>query len=186
MIIFLVRKIIFGIFVLLGAALLFLFAYSQGKLGPTSAVAQEKEQAPQLSTQTIRIELIEDLKKRQEEVDRKTEELNRREDRIGTMAKDLDSKIMELKRVQLKLEELIKLRDDLEEKSITALSKTYAAMPPEEAAKRLKVMNRAIALRILSGMKSKKSAPIFSNLDPETATEMTEQLVKRKPGPAMR
>lgn len=178
-----IRIFVSGLLLIMGAVGLFGFAYSQGLLKIPTAQAQGSDSEQEMSQETIRIELIEDIKKRQEELNRKNEELDRREERIRTLGKDLDKKIAELKRTQLKLEDLIKIRGDLEEKNITALSKTYAAMPPEEAASRLEVMNRGIALKILAGMKSKKAAQVLTNLNPETATEMTEQLAKRDSAP---
>lgn len=144
-----------------------------------AAQAQDISTKKEMSQETINVELIEAMKLRQEELDRREKELESRAGRVRSLEQDLDKKIEELKRLQMKLEELIKLRGDVEKKNVASLSKTYAAMPPEEAADRMKVMDRAIALKILGAMKSKKAAKILGSLDTETATEMTEQLAKR-------
>jgi flagellar motility protein MotE (MotC chaperone) len=128
----------------------------------------------------LKIELIEEMKKKQKELARKEEEIKRREDRVRALEVDLGKKIDELERLQVRIDDLIVLRDDVEERNIALLSKTYSAMPPDDAAERLKVMDRLIALKILGGMKAKKSSRIFSSLDPKTATEMSEQLAKRR------
>jgi flagellar motility protein MotE (MotC chaperone) len=144
-----------------------------------AAQAQDISTKKEMSQETINVELIEAMKLRQEELDRREKELESRTGRVRSLEQDLDKKIEELKRLQMKLEELIKLRGDVEKKNVASLSKTYAAMPPEDAADRMKVMDRAIALKILGAMKSKKAAKILGSLDTETATEMTEQLAKR-------
>ena len=145
-----------------------------------AAQAEEKPALKDVSQATVNVELIDAMKTRQEELDRYEKELKSREGRVNSLERDLDKKIDELKRLQLKLEELIKLRDDVEKKNVSALSKTYSAMPPEVAASRIKAMDRAIALKILGAMKSKKAAKVLSSLDTKTATEMTEQLAKRQ------
>ncbi len=146
----------------------------------SAAPAREKPALKDVSQETVNVELIEAMKKRQQELDRREKELKSREGRVNSLERDLDKKIDELKRMQLKLEELIKLRDDVERKNVSALSKTYSAMQPDVAAARIKTMDRAIALKILGAMKSKKAAKVLSSLDAKTATEMTEQLAKRK------
>lgn len=128
----------------------------------------------------LKIELIEEMKKKETELARKEEGLKRREDRVRALEMDLGKKIDELERLQVRIDELIVLRDDVEEKNIALLSKTYSAMSALEAADRLKVMDRLIALKILGGMKAKKSARILGTLDAKTATEMSEQLAKRR------
>lgn len=152
--------------------------YSTGKLEIPRAFAQNR--MDMTKQQQLRLELIEDIQKKQEELKTKEEELDRREERIKSLETELDKKIAELKRLQARLEELIKMRDDVEDKNIAALSKTYASMAPEDAAERLKNMDRRIALKIISQIKAKQASRIFSNMDAKTATEMTEQLAKRK------
>ena len=149
-------------------------------LAAPAAQAQEKPALKNVSQETVNVELIDAMKTRQEELDRYEKELKSREGRVNSLERDLDKKIDELKRLQLKLEELIKLRDDVEKKNVSALSKTYSAMQPATAAERIKAMDRAIALKILGAMKSKQAAKVLSSLDTETATEMTEQLAKRQ------
>lgn len=146
---------------------------------PAPARAQESLDGRPVSQETINLELIEAMKQRQEELDRREKEIESREGRVRSMEGDLNKKIDELKRLQVKLEELIQLRGDVEKKNVSSLAKTYAAMQPEDAASRIKAMDRAIALKILGSMKSKKAAQILTNLDTRTATEMTEQLAKR-------
>ena len=145
-----------------------------------AAQAQEKPALKEMSQETVNVELIDAMKVRQEELNRREKEIESREGRVNSLERDLNKKIDELKRLQLKLEELIKLRDDVEKKNVSALSKTYSAMPPQEAADRIKAMDRAIALKILGAMKSKQAAKVLTSLDTKTATEMTEQLAKRR------
>ncbi len=144
--------------------------------GLPGAFAQEGGRETQ---ETVSMELIEDIRKRQEELAQKEEELNRREDRIRTLEINIDKKIDELKRLQVRLDDLIKLRGDVEDRNASNLAKAYSSMAPEEAAARLEKMERKIALTIMEKMKSKQSAKIFAAMSTELATEISEQLAKR-------
>jgi flagellar motility protein MotE (MotC chaperone) len=130
--------------------------------------------------EAINSELAKDLKRKQEDLEKREELVNSREAHLRVVEQDIDKKIEELKRVQQKLEELVKMRDDLEAKNLASLSKAYSTMPPADAAQRLKTMDRAIALKILMSMKAKISSKILSNLDTATAAQFTEQLAKRQ------
>lgn len=128
----------------------------------------------------IRMEMAKDLQQKQEDLRRREEELNAREGQLRSLETGIQKKIDELKIVQLKLEELVKLRDDLEAKNVANLAKAYSTMPASDAAARLKAMDRPTALRILMSMKAKSSSKILSSFDPATAAQISEQLAKRQ------
>ncbi len=146
-------------------------ALAQNEAPPKSAADPQDQ---------IRMEMAKDLQKKQEELRRREEELNAREGQLRTLEASIQKKIDELKIVQLKLEDLVKLRDDLEAKNVVALAKAYATMTAPEAAARLKAMDRATALRILMIMKAKNSSKILGSLDAATAAQISEQLAKRQ------
>ncbi|MBI5636950.1 MAG: hypothetical protein HZA03_03150 [Nitrospinae bacterium] len=159
-----------------------LVAVGSGVAGIPQALAQNEAaaKAPADAQDQIRMEMAKDLQKKQEELRRREEELNAREGQLKTLEADIQKKIEELKITQLKLEELVKLRDDLEAKNVTTLAKAYATMPAPDAAARLKAMDRATALRILMVMKAQNASKILSSLDAATAAQITEQLAKRR------
>jgi flagellar motility protein MotE (MotC chaperone) len=128
----------------------------------------------------IRLEMANDLLKKQEELDKRDELLKSKEGQLRVVEQDIDKKIDELKRVQQKLEELVKVRDDMEAKNLANLTKAYSSMAPPDAASRLKAMDRGIALKILMAMKTKNSSKILSSLDTATAAQLSEQLAKRQ------
>lgn len=152
-------------------------AMAQNTPAPPPTAAKAPAAPPQ---ETIRLEMAKDLQKKREELDRREELVKAKEDQLKVLEKDIEKKIDELKRTQLKLEDLVKIRDDLEAKNVTNLSKAYSAMPPAEAAQRLKTMDRGIALKILMTMKTKNSSKILSSLDPPTAAQISEQMAKRQ------
>ena len=173
------RNLVFFVALFFAAALV---AVGSGVVNIPQALAQgETAPKPAADPQDqIRMEMAKDLQKKQEELRRHEEELNAREGQLRTLEASIQKKIDELKIVQLKLEELVKLRDDLEAKNVATLAKAYAAMPAPDAAARLKAMDRATALRILMAMKAQSSSKILGSLDPATAAQISEQLAKRQ------
>lgn len=141
---------------------------------------EQKDSKAASAQDRIRMEMAQDLKKKQEEQDRREEQLKAKEGQLKTLETEIEKKIEELRAIQLKVEELIKMRNDLEDKNVASLSKAYAAMSPADAAVRLKTMDRGIALRILLLMKTKESSKILANLDTQTAAQISEQLAKRQ------
>lgn len=131
------------------------------------------------AAEKIKLEMAKDLLKKQEDLEKREELLKNREGQLRVVEQDIDKKIEELKRVQQKLDELVKIRDDMDAKNLSNLTKAYSTMPPADAAARLKSMDRGIALKILLAMKTKNSSKILSNLDTATATQLSEQMAKR-------
>ncbi|MDH5542314.1 MAG: hypothetical protein OEY64_05045 [Nitrospinota bacterium] len=170
----------FFLIILLVKASLVLFLLFGGEDLLPEASAQNEGASAQTPQEKLKLELFEEMKKKQEELDKREEMLNRREDRTRALELDMSKKIDELKRLQVRIDDLIRMRDDLEKTNVANLSKTYSMMAPDEAAARLKTMDRAIALQIVGQMKSKNSARILSSLDQATATEFSEQLAKRR------
>lgn len=126
------------------------------------------------------IEIIRDVEKRNKELDLKEERLKREKERIDTMKSDLDAQISELKALQAKIDEQINLRDDLQKESIQKLAKTYAAMPPENAAALIQEINLSIAIRVLGAMKERAAGRILAVIPPKLASTLSEGLVKKK------
>lgn len=151
-----------------------------GLFGFPFAHAEEQKMEKQAPAEKINLEMANDLRKKQDELAKKEEMLTGKEAQLRLVEQDIDKKIEELKRVQQKIEELVKIRDDLEAKNVANLTKAYSTMPPPEAAARLKAMDRGVALKILMAMKSKNSSKILTNLDAATAAQLTEQLAKRQ------
>lgn len=128
----------------------------------------------------IDLEVIQANEVRKKELDQKEEELKRKEDRLKTMERDLEEKIEELKRVQLRIDQQVTLRKDLEQQGILKLAKVYEGMPAEEAAKLIETMDRDVAVQVLSNMRGRQAGKILASVNPEIASRISEQIVKKK------
>jgi len=110
--------------------------------------------------------------------------------RLLDKEKELEAKERELKLLEKKLQEqmnaLTALSQEVEEKlnKITAvrderiklLVKAYAEMSPKKAAEQLLNMDKEMAIKILSQMKSNQVASILSAMPPEKAATLAEAL----------
>lgn len=143
-----------------------------------SAPAQQRTKTP--GPGELDLEIIRDVERRQKELDLQEEELKRKEERLAAMQADLDKQISELKALQARIDEKIELRDDLEKSAITKLAKTYAAMPPENAAALIQQIDPAIAIRVLAAMKERSAGRILALVPPGLASSLSEGLVKKK------
>ncbi len=116
--------------------------------------------------------------------------LNLEKEQILLKAKELESRERELKLYEKRLEEqmnaLMQLSQEVEEKlnrisaiqdeRVKLLVKAYSEMTPSKAAQQLINMDREMAVKILSQLKSNQVASILSAMPPEKAAAMAEAL----------
>lgn len=157
-------------------------AAAQPAAAQTPTAPEEVKPAParEPSPGQLDLEILRDVERRQKELDAREEALAREKERLEAMKGDLDKQIAELKALEVKLEEQIKLRGDLEDGAIQKLAKTYSAMPPETAALLVAQMDTRIAIRVLSAMKERNAGRILAATPPALASRLSEGLVKRK------
>jgi len=156
---------------------------SDGNASAAASSANEISSDPARRTPgpgELDLEIIKDVEKRNKELDLKEEKLKREKERIDTMKSDLDAQISELKALQAKIDEQIKLRDDLQKKSIKKLAKTYSAMPPENAAALIQQIDKSIAIRVLGAMRERSAGKILAVIPPKLASTLSEGLVRKK------
>ena len=148
---------------------------------------QEKEkiqlpgQVPGVSPETFRmIETIEnknrELKKREEELSIKEVRLEALEAKIRKDLKKIDKSISESK-------EQMGLQDEKTKENVAALIKVYSSMKPEEAANLVEAIDEDLALKIVSGMKSKIAGQVLSKLDVQVAKRISEKLAGKSKKP---
>lgn len=146
---------------------------------PTRSQRTTKKSAAPSAT-GIDMEIIQANEQRMKELDRKEEELKRREDRLQTLEQDLEQKIAELQRIQNRIDQQVELRKDLTEQGIVKLAKVYEAMPAEEAATLIETIDRDVAVLVLSKMRGRQAGKVLASVDPEIASRISELIVKKR------
>jgi len=127
------------------------------------------------------MELLKELSKRRETLDKEKADLSVREQVLKATENKIDKKVSELKTLQTQLEELMKQYEQKENSKILSLVKIYEAMKPKDAAKIFNELEMPVLLKVVSNMKEVKVAPIIANMDPAKARELSIELSKQKP-----
>jgi len=148
----------------------------QTQAEPAPAAPPPKEPAPG----ELDLEILKEVEKRKIDLDQRERELAQKEERLRAMQEDLGRKISELQAVRTGIEEQIQLRKDLETQAVQKLAKTYASMPPENAAALIQQIDTAIAIRILAAMKERSAGRILAVIPPARASKLSEGLVRKK------
>lgn len=85
----------------------------------------------------------------------------------------LDEKLDELKKIQLKIEELLAEKDAVELQKTKDLSLIYAKMSPDRAALSLAALEEQLAADLLAYMKIKSAAKILDRMDKVKASQLS-------------
>ncbi len=142
---------------------------------------KEREEQKKADAEIVQnLQLLKELKEREEKINAQEEELKQKEARISSLQESLDKRIEEMKSLRLQLEELIKLRADLSEKNIRQLVKVYENMKPAEAAQVISNVDRELAIQVLLRMKGKKAGKILGAMKPKTAILLSDEISKRR------
>jgi flagellar motility protein MotE (MotC chaperone) len=127
------------------------------------------------------IDLLKELSKRRNSLDKEKTELNVREQVLKATESKIDKKVSELKDLQTQLENLMKQYDKKENSKILSLVKIYETMKHKDAAKIFNELEMPVLLRVVSNMKEVKVAPVIASMQPVKARELSIELSKQKP-----
>jgi flagellar motility protein MotE (MotC chaperone) len=145
------------------------------------AIAQEEVQdLPASEPSSSDFQLLVSLKKREEELARRAEEIQREEQRLTLLKQELEHKIETLTGIQDKVETLLSAKEGEERKRIVQLAKVYESTPAEQAGPMLGKMDVKVAAQILLNMNGRKAGKIWGFVDPEKAVTISEELAKMK------
>ncbi len=108
----------------------------------------------------------------------KEAELNQKEEELLSLQEQMNSRMKELNQLENKLGDMVQQANSVEADKYSHLIATYAAMKPRKAAEALSTLDEKIAVRILTGMKSKQSGEIFSYMDPVQAARLSKAMTK--------
>ncbi len=108
----------------------------------------------------------------------KEAELNQKEEELLSLQEQMNSRMQELNKLEDRLGDMVQQANSVEDEKYSHLIATYAAMKPRKAAEALSTLDEKIAVRILTGMKSKQSGEIFSYMDPVQAARLSKAMTK--------
>lgn len=124
--------------------------------------------------------LVEAIKKRQVEMDKKEELLRLEEDKLRLLKIGVEERFEALTKLKKNVDKLVKEIKIFNEAKTKHLVKVYEAMPVEEAAVRIAKLDRQLAVKLLFQMKGKKAGGILGLIKPDKAVELSRELAKQK------
>lgn len=127
------------------------------------------------------IELLKELQKRRNHIDKEKANLNVREQVLKETENKIDKKVIELQNLQNQVEDLMKQYNQKENSKILSLVKIYENMKPKDAAKIFNELEMPILIKVISNMKEVKVAPIIAAMDSTKARDVSLEIVKQKP-----
>ncbi len=120
--------------------------------------------------------LLQDLRGRRVELDRRDAALGSREQALNAAEQRLTARLDELTTLQARLEQLDANRHLHDEANWHGLVKLYEAMKPRDAAAILNDMEMSVLLPVMDRMKEAKAAAILAAMLPDRARLATTQL----------
>lgn len=123
-------------------------------------------------------DIVKSVLKKNLELKEKEERLNKEDERLRALKKDVDERIEKYSVILSKIETVLNKAEQIRDEKLDHIIKTYEAMPPEEAAQRLGALNRATAVKIMAKMKSKKASAILASMEAKTVAVITESILK--------
>lgn len=123
-------------------------------------------------------DVIKSVLKKNSELKEKEQRLNKEEERLSALKRDVDERIEKYSGILARIEAALKKAEQIRDEKLEHIIKSYEAMPPDEAAQRLAALDRATAIKIIAKMKSKKVSAILASMEPKTVAVITENILK--------
>ena len=158
----------------------------EGKTLPLEKQEKEKiqlpGQVPAVSPETFR--MIETIENKNRELKKREEELRIKEVRLEALEAKVRKDLEKIEKSISESKEQMGLQDEKTKENVAALIKVYSSMKPEEAANLVEAIDEDLALKIVSGMKSKIAGQVLSKLDVQVAKRISEKLAGKSKKPA--
>lgn len=138
-----------------------------------------------IASSEVRQELVEDLAKRREQLDKKEKEIAVREALLSAAERELDQKLGELTGLKTEIEAMMVKRSQEEEARIASLVKIYEGMKPKDAASIFNTLDLDVLIVIMTKMSERKSSPILAEMNAERARTVTIMMAEQKQTPAL-
>lgn len=114
---------------------------------------------------------------------RKEEELNRRDRDLKQFEEELNGRLARLKTMEAQLKKMLDDAQAIREGKYKHLITVYTNMKPKQAAQVLESLDEATAVKILAGMQGRTAGEVVTYMDPKKAAALTEALTRFQVGP---
>jgi flagellar motility protein MotE (MotC chaperone) len=122
--------------------------------------------------------MLEEVRERGAQLERRERELAERERVIGTLEARVEARLAEIHEIRDLVEKRIAEWEALEGDRVKRLAKVYSEMPPERAAPLLEQLELDLATQVLSGMKPKDSAAVLAAMNGPRALRLSRRVAR--------
>ena len=144
---------------------------------PLSFISHGKDKLmAQMIFENSELELLESLKARHIEMKEKHKELSKREQILKVTEQKIADKINEMKKIKQNIKDLIAEQEQVEERKMQSLVKTYSVMKAKDAASIFNGMDDLILLQIFARMKENTTAAILAKMNQDKTRKITKML----------
>ncbi len=150
-----------------------------------NALALEAEEAepllqPAPELTQAELDVLQRLRQRREELDRRAAELEMRESVIAAAEHNLEGRVEEWRRLQSKVEALLARYENEQAEELERLATYYEKMKPKDAARVFNALEMTYLIDIVSRMNDARVAEIIGKMETIKAMELTMEMAKRR------
>ncbi|MGW8193661.1 MAG: MotE family protein [Desulforhopalus sp.] len=156
-------------FLLVAILMILTTACHAGDIEPTKTY----ENVEQRRIEDAIIQERKNLRQEREELSLREKELKTLEESVDKKLVDMDSKLEELNKLQVRIELLLKKKSTEERKRLKNLATIFERMSPEKAALALAELDDKLAADLLASMKTKAAARILDQTSIQKTTELS-------------
>lgn len=128
------------------------------------------------------LDMLQKLRDRREVLKGREMQLDLREQMLASTEKRINDKIIKLSELEVRLNDLLRLYDDNEEKQLLSIAKVYETMKAKDAAPRFEMLDIQIQLDLASLMKESKLAALMAKMNLNKVEALTtEMAIKKRP-----
>ena len=109
---------------------------------------------------------------------RREEDLQRREQSLRQLEKEIDDKLVRLQQLEARLQRMLEDAKGVQDEKLRHLIDVYANMKAKQAATVIETLDPNLAVKILAGMRGRQAGEILTNVQAEKAAKLTEMLTK--------
>ena len=146
-------------------------AAAKSRALPAIALSKDDKASGAGANGTSRVESLDSVARRQEDLARKEQELR-------VLESELSDKLDKMRILENRLAMMIKDAEETKDAKFRHLVDVLANMKSKQAAAVLETLDPKIAVRVLSGMRGRQAGEILTFVRPEIAAKLTEDLAR--------
>ena len=125
------------------------------------------------------VDVMTSLSRRRRELDARDGQLTTQANMIAAAEARVDAKINQLSQLKAQITALLVQRDDAQKAQIASLVKTYSTMKAKDAARIFNSLPDEVLVPVAHDMKSDVLGLVMTNMNPESARELTVKLANK-------